>query len=112
MDTLKERGQGLEKRSEPRKIVDDYYSVEFAVSRELPVHQFRVRDMSPWGLGILVNENSAVLKRLKVGDVVEMKYNPTDGLDSAEYLRTEIRHMTRLEEGRFRGHYLVGIQIL
>lgn len=112
MDPLKERGQGPEKRSESRKIVDDYYSVEFAVNRELPVHQFRVRDMSPWGLGILINETSAALRRLNVGDVLEMKYNRATPKGSAEHLRTEIRHITRLDQGPYKGHYLVGILIL
>jgi hypothetical protein len=112
MDPLKEKGEEPERRSESRKVVDDYYSVEFNLSRELPVHQFRVRDMSPLGLGILVNESSEVLKRLTVGDALEMKFNPINGSDAAECLKTEIRHITRMDKGRFRGHYLVGIQIL
>jgi hypothetical protein len=112
MYPLIEKEMGSEKRSETRKIIDDYYSVEFTVSRELPVHQFKVRNMSPWGLGILVKEDSAALRRLEVGDVLEMKYNPAKPLGSAEYLRTEIRHITRLDQGRFKGHYLVGLLIL
>lgn len=112
MYPLIEKEIGPEKRSETRKIVEDYYSVEFAVGSELPVHQFRVRDMSPWGLGILVKEDSAALKRLEVGDVLKMKYNPAKPLGSAECLRTEIRHITRLDQGRFKGHYLVGLLIL
>lgn len=112
MDADKGRDPGPEKRSEPRKIVDDYYSVEFSISRQLPVYQFRVRDMSPWGLGILVKDDSPVLNRLAAGDVVEMKYNPADRKGFAELLRTEIRHITRLDQGRFKGHYLVGLRIL
>ena len=78
----------------------------------LPVHQFKVRDVSPSGMGILVNENSAVLEHLKINDVLEMKYNPTDSSNSPEYLKTEIRHITKLEEGKFKGHYLVGMLII
>jgi hypothetical protein len=112
MEALKEKGLGSEKRSEPRNILEDYYSVEFSVSHELPVHQFRVRDMSPWGLGILVREDSAALERLEIGDVLEMRYNPAKPSGSAECLKTEIRHITRLGQGRFKGHYLVGLLIL
>jgi len=112
MDPVKEKGERSERRFEPRKILEDFYSVEFAVSRELPVHQFRVRDMSPWGIGILMNGQSAALKHLKVGDIVEMKYNPADPSGPAKHLKTEIRHITRLEKGRFKGHYLVGILLL
>lgn len=112
MDQLKERGIGSERRSEPRKSIEDYYSVEFSVSPERPVHQFKVRDISPSGIGILVNEGSAVLERLDVGDVLEMKYNPENPSDSAEYLRTEIQHITKVTQGRFIGHYVVGMLIL
>ncbi len=103
---------GQEKRCEPRRIVDAYYSVEFSLSRELPVYQFRVRDISPSGLGIMLNENSTALERLKVGDVLEMKYNPARRVDPAEHLRTEIRHITKIDEGPFRGHFLVGMKIV
>ncbi len=112
MDPLKENGAGPENRFEPRKIAEAYYSVEFAFKRDLPLYQFKVRDMSPGGLGILANEGSAALKRLAVGDVLEMKYNPVNREDSAVYLKTEIRHITRLEQSPFKGHYLVGIQVL
>jgi len=104
--------KGREKRSEPRKILDQYYSVEFSISSTLPVHQFKVRDVSPSGIGIMVNENSAVLAHLKVRDVLEMKYNPTDSSDLPEHLRTEIRHITKIDEGKYKGHYIVGMLIL
>ena len=112
MDSVKEKGVRSERRTEPRQILKDYYSVEFTVSPELPVHQFRIRNMSPCGLAILVNETSAALKTLKAGDIVEMKYNPVKPSDPAEHLKTKIRHITRLENGPFTGHYLVGIRIL
>ena len=104
--------KGPEKRSEPRKILDQYFSVEFSVSSTLPVHQFRVRDVSPTGIGILVNESSAVLNRLEVGNVLEMKYNPKNVSDFPEYLRTEISHITKLEQGQYKGLYLIGMLIL
>jgi len=112
MKQMKNGEKGREKRSEPRKILDQYYSVEFSISKMLPVYQFKVRDVSPSGIGILVNESSAVLDHLKVSDVLEMKYNPKDSSNLPEYLKTEIRHITKIEEGKYKGHYLVGMLIL
>ena len=86
--------KGREKRSEPRKILDQYFSVEFSISKMLPIYQFKIRDVSPPGIGILVNESSAVLDHLEVGAVLEMKYNPRNSADLPEYLKTEIRHIT------------------
>jgi len=104
--------KGREKRSEPRRILDQYYSVEFSISSTLPVHQFKVRDVSPSGIGILLNESSAVLDHLEVGNVLEMKYNPSNSSDLPEYLKTEIKHITKIEQGQYKGHYLVGMLIL
>ena len=78
----------------------------------LPVHQFRVREVSPTGIGILVNESSAVLDHLEVGNVLNMKYNPRNPSDLPEFLETEISHITKIEQGQYKGHYLVGMLIL
>ena len=112
MEQTESEKKGREERSEPRKILDQYYSVEFSINKMLPVHQFKVRDVSPSGIGILVNESSAVLGHLKINDVLDMKYNPSDSSNLPEYLKTEIRHITKMEEGKYKGHYLVGMLIL
>ncbi|MCP4576517.1 MAG: PilZ domain-containing protein [Deltaproteobacteria bacterium] len=98
-------------RSEPRMVPDQYTSVEFSISKQDPIFQFRVRDVSPSGMGILVNDGSMALKFLKVGQVLNMKYNPADPYDSPEQMETEIRHITLLDTGRYRGHHLVGLLI-
>jgi len=104
--------KGREKRSEHRKILDQYFSVEFSISKMLPIYQFKIRDASPSGIGILVNESYVVLEHLKINDVLDMKYNPRDSSDLPEYLKTEIRHITKIEEGKYKGHFLVGMLIL
>ena len=102
----------LEKRATPRTIVDQYRSVEFSPSRTEPVYQFRIRDISSTGIGILIKEKSAVLKSMKVGDVLNMKYNPIDSSYSPQYLNTEIIHITKIDEGQYIGNYLVGLIVL
>lgn len=98
-------------RSEPRTLPDQYTSVEFSISKQDPIFQFRVRDISPSGMGILVNEGSMALEYLTVGQVLNMNYNPVDTDGSPERMETEIRHITLLDKGRYRGHYLVGLLI-
>jgi hypothetical protein len=63
-------------------------------------------------MGILVREDSEVLKHLKVGDVLNMKYHLPDSSEDPDYLKTEIRHITKDDQGRLGGHYLVGLSIL
>lgn len=100
-----------DKRSEPRKVVDRFYSVEF-LSKDHFVYQFKLRDLSTSGLCILVNESSAVLKQLQVGDTFEMTFNPPRAEGPPESLKTEIVHITKNTEEPFTGHVLIGLLIL
>jgi hypothetical protein len=102
----------VEKRSESREIVDRFYSVEFSLKGMDFVYQFKIWNMSTKGMCVLIKEDSAVLKHLKEGDVMDMKYYSSDALSPAEHLQTEIRHITKDEEGRFKGHVLVGLSIV
>ena len=101
-----------ERRSEPRSIVDKYYSVEFSLGDMAFVYQFKIWDISSRGLSVLVKEGSDLLKHLKVGEVLRLKYYSTDSSKPTEYLKTQIRHITKDQRARFKGHYLVGLLIL
>ena len=102
----------LEKRSEPRSIIDEYYSVNLSIDKKPSIFQFLIWDMSLKGMCLLVKEDSDALNHLKIGQVFNMKYYKRDASKPAEFLKTEIRHISKDDEGRFKGHYLVGIEIL
>jgi len=99
------------KRREPREIIDEYYSVEFSTSEIEVSHQFKLRDLSPRGICIMAREESSILKHLMVGDILNMRYYKADLPEPSDYIKTEIRHITREEGGRFKGHYLIGLAI-
>ena len=101
-----------EKRTEPRIILDQYYSVSFALPETGNIYQFKLRDSSSNGFCILVNEASAVLKHLKVGQTLDMTYHPPASSGAAKPLNTEIKHITKAQEAPFKGHYLVGLSII
>ncbi len=101
-----------EKRSEPRTILDKYYSVQFRLNGEGPYYLFKLRDISSNGLCILVKEDSGVLKHLKVGDMLTMEFKPPELAGTSKLLKTQIRHISKGKEGRFMGHYLVGLKTL
>lgn len=100
------------RRSELRSITDQYHCVEFQISSIGSFYQFKIWDISTKGMCILVKEESAVMSHIHVGDIIEMKYYPTQSSGAIEVIRTKIRHTTKGEEGRFKGHYLVGLSIL
>lgn len=101
-----------DRRSEQRIAPDRYYSVQFSVKDLAYIYQFKIRDVSTEGLCILVDENSEVLKHLKAGDVIDMKYYLSESMGTTEALKTEIRHVTKNADKRFKGHCQVGLLIL
>jgi predicted proteasome-type protease len=101
-----------ERRAEPRERVDRYFSVEFIVGGTETIYQFRIWDLSAQGMCVLVKKDSGLLTHLKVGQTLNMKYYADDAFKPADYLTTEIRHITKDESGRFKDHYLVGLSIL
>ena len=102
----------MERRSEPRSTIDRYYSVEFSLSGCSFVYQFRIWNISTKGMCVLVKEDSDLLNHVKVGDILNLKYYTTDSSKPIEFLKTEIKHITKDEQGRFKGVYLVGLAIL
>ena len=102
----------IERRSESRTELDQYFSVEFSAPGATYAYQFRTWNLSSKGICIAVKNDSDLLKHLSVGDVLNMKYYPTDSSGQTVYLKTQIKHITKDEQGRFKGHTLVGLLIL
>jgi hypothetical protein len=84
-----------------------YQSVEFSLRGLEYLHQFPIWNSEPASMFVLVREDSEIVGRLKVGDVVKMKYYTDDTVCPTKYVDTEIRHITKDDEGRFKGHYRV-----
>ncbi len=101
-----------EKRSEKRHLLDRYYSVEFSIKGLAYDYQFKIWNISKKGLCVVIREDSAVLAHLRVGEVLKMKYYQGDSAKPAEYLMTEISHISPDETEKFKNHYLVGLLIL
>ena len=100
-----------EKRKETRSRSNKYHSVELKLS-SLPIYLFKLKDISSKGACFFVKEGSAILKHLKVSQVLNMRYHSEEEMESATVFKTEIKHITKIEEKSYKGHYLVGIKIL
>jgi hypothetical protein len=89
-----------------------YHSVEFSIDGLCVPHQFRIWNIASTPMCVLVGEDSGILPLLSVGDTLNLKYYPTGSVYSTEYMKTAIQHITKHDQGRFKGHYLVELQIL
>ena len=98
-----------ERRSESRDLIERYYSVQFSKPELEAIYQFKIRNISKKGMCILVREDSDVIKHLQVGDILDMQFFPSEQTEPIEYSKTEIKHITKDDQGRFKGHYLIGL---
>lgn len=103
---------GRERRSEPRTIIDQYYSVQFFVRHLDALYQFVLWDISPGGMCILIDNDSEVLSYLSVGNVLKIKYYPRDLYGETRICNTEIRHITKGYGTRFSDYHMVGLKML
>ncbi len=101
-----------ERRGEQRKITDLYYSVEFSIKGLAYLYQFKLRDISPNGLSIMVKEGSPILQNIKVDDLLDMKYYSVETPYKTDKIITKVKHITKHSKGQFHGHSLVGLEIL
>jgi hypothetical protein len=101
-----------EKKCDLKMQMEQYYSVEFSVNGPSVPHQFKLWNIPPTPMCLLVKEDSDVLRGLKVGDTVKMKYYPADSASPSDYLDTAIRHIGKNDQERFKNHYLVGLEIV
>lgn len=89
-----------------------YHSVEFPISSLKLKYHCRLRNNNVADMFVLVKENSDILHCLQVGDVLTMNYYCLDSGAPPESLDTEIQFITKNDSGKFKGHYLIGLNIV
>ena len=53
-----------------------------------------------------------MLSLLKIGDVLPLKFNLKNSSRLSEHLNAAIQFIIKQDDGRFKGHYFVGFEIL
>ncbi len=100
------------KPQQGKRMPERYCSAEFLIDGlELP-YQFRIQNISTACLCVLVKETSEIVSRLRVGETLNVKYHSASSTFPKGYQKTTIRHITKNDQGRLKGHYLVGLEIL
>jgi hypothetical protein len=92
--------------------IEDYYSAEFLVEGLEVSYQFKIWEKAPKAVSILVKQNSDLLQILRVGDTLNVKYYSIKSAYPSNCQKTAVRHITWKDQGRLKGHYLVGLEIL
>ena len=107
----------VEKRTFPRNYLDIFYSVEITVSANdnlFQCYQFKLRNISDSGMCVLVSEESEIMKHMKTGDIIVIKYCPVNPDHPQKNMKTQIKHITYVprEKAAGNGHYYIGLLIM
>ena len=112
METLSIIQESVKTNEDLKSRAAQYHSVEVSIHGLDYLYQFKIRNISSESMNVIVRENSGILNELEVGKRFTMKYYTDDFARSTDSLDTEIIHITRADEGRFKGHYIVGLSIV
>jgi len=100
-----------EKRSEVRRKAKRCHHAEIRLDG-VPVYEVKLKDISTKGSCILVKEDSLLINHLKTGQNIMVKYYLEDRDKPGRLFEATVKYITKVKEGQFKGHYLVGLQIL
>lgn len=92
--------------------LEEFYSVEIPLDGLEFLHQFKIWNSDSETVFVVVKEESEILPCLRVGDTIQMKYYIMNSAFPPKYLPTKIKHITKEEQGRFKGHVVIGLDIL
>ena len=85
-----------EKRSEPRRAKLNNYRIEIKLVGK-PIYQFRVINVTAKGAGLLIKDDSAFLKMIEVGQIMNVDFISPRGIAPSGTYRAKIRSL--LEKG-------------
>jgi hypothetical protein len=111
MEKVSPKNFTKEKRSEHRPAKLRNYRVEIKFVGK-PIYQFRVINITAKGAGLLIKDDSAFLKMIEVGQILEADFISPEGTATAGLYKAEIKHITKLDKQDDSGHRLVGLSIL
>ena len=101
---------GQERRQQERTAIDSYNKSYF-LEADFGGKQYRFNPLntSTGGMGMIVSDQEAeFLRRVRPGDRIKMKYSTPE---SNVVMNFELRYITRIKVGPFRGHYQVGLAL-
>jgi hypothetical protein len=101
-----------ERRIKPRHPAMSEHMVEFAFPG-VPVYQLKAKDISETGIGVIVRPDSKFLNLIQIGQEMNVKLlSPKESRHMQGTYRAKIAHITTLEEGKFKSHKLVALELI
>ena len=101
-----------EKRITPRYPALSEHMVVFSFPGA-PLYQLKAKEISETGIGVIVKPDSKFLNLIEIGQEMNVELlTPQESRHIQGFYSPRIAHITTLEEGRFKGHKLVGLELI
>jgi len=102
----------IEKRRERRPFALSHHMAEFKFP-DAPTYQLKLQDVSPNGAGVIVRRDSRFLSMVSIGQELNLRLLAPSSSEviTGDYKAT-VEHITELKEGRYTGHFVVGLSMM
>jgi len=111
-DETTKNGQSPERRYRPRSMELSNPMAEIKLSGS-PIYMLKVRDLSDKGVGVIVKSDSSLLKMIEIGQELNVRLIlPRHYTGPSGNFRARVEHVSEIQEGRFKGHMIVGLSLL
>jgi len=101
-----------DRRTSPRHPAQPEQMVVFDI-KGYPVYQLKLQDVSKAGVGVIVRHDSKLLALIQVDQQLTMRVlSPKDSRVVQDVYEVRITHISESKEGRFKGHMVVGTELL
>ena len=101
-----------EKRITPRSPALSEHMVVFSFPG-VPLYQLKAKEISETGIGVIVKPDSKFLSLIEIGQEMNVELlTPQESRHIQGFYSARIAHITALEEGKFKGYKLVGLELI
>jgi hypothetical protein len=101
-----------ESRSEIRNPAFEGASISFKPTGGVWEYQIKLREFSDSGLGLLVKQDSDLLKQICVGDVFAVNYYENSVPMTVQHRTVKVRHISFPPTGTPENHMIIGLRFL
>jgi hypothetical protein len=99
-------------RSKIRNPASEGASISFKPPGGVWEYQIKLRELSDSGLGLLVKQDSDLLKQISVGDVFTVNYHEDSVPMTVQHQTVQVRHISFPPTGIPENHMVIGLRFL
>jgi hypothetical protein len=101
-----------ESRSKIRNPAAEGASISFKPPGGVWEYQIKLREFSDSGLGLLVKQDSDLLKQISVGDTFPVNYHEDSVPMAVQHQTVQVRHISFPPTGIPENHMVIGLRFL